>query len=140
MNTALMNDEPVPLLKRLRWQDWVYALLLAAGAVFAFKQYGSYMDAYETGFLFGAAVVFSWLGWQWKPMRLLVLGVAAISLFSISLYHADQARATQVFFLKYLISSQSAIMWMNVLLVLAMLTYWFALFKRSEFIAKVASS
>lgn len=140
MNTALMHDEPVPLLKRLGWQDWGYAILLAIGAVVAFKQYGVYMDAYETGFLFGAAAVFSWLGWQWKPMRLLVLGVAVISLFSISLYHADQARATQVFLLKYLISSQSAIMWMNVLFVLAMLTYWFALFRRSEFTAKVASS
>jgi cytochrome c-type biogenesis protein CcsB len=31
-------------------------------------------------------------------------------------------------------------MWMNVLFVLAMLTYWFALFRRSEFIGKVASS
>jgi len=140
MNTALINDEPLPLFKRLSWLDWAYALLLAAGAVFAFRQYGSYMDVYEAGFLFGAAMVFSWLGWQWKPIRLLVLGVAVISLFSINLYHADQARATQAFLLKYLISSQSAIMWMNALFVLAMLTYWLALFRRSEFTAKVASS
>ena len=140
MNTALINDEPQPLFKRLTWQDWGYAILLAIGAVVAFRRYGHYMDAYEVGILFGAAATFSWLGWQWKPMRLLVLGVAAISLFSINLYAGDQARATQVFFLKYLISSQSAIMWMNVLLVLAMLTYWFAFFRRSEFTGKVASS
>jgi cytochrome c-type biogenesis protein CcsB len=140
MNTALINDQPVPLFKRLGWQDFGYALLLAIGAVVAFQRYGSYMDSYETGFLFGAVAVFSWLGWQWKPIRLLVIGVAAISLFSINLYAADQARATQVFLLKYLISSQTSIMWMNVLFVLAMLTYWLVLFKRSEFAGKVASS
>lgn len=139
MNTATY-DAPVPLMQRLSWQDWAYALLLVAGAVFAFSRYANYMDVYETGFLFGAAVVFSWLGWQWKAIRPLVLGVAAISIFAISLYDGDQARAEQVFLLKFLISSQSAIMWMNVLFILAMLTYWLALFSRSDFAGKVASS
>ncbi|HSH72577.1 MAG TPA: c-type cytochrome biogenesis protein CcsB [Methylophilaceae bacterium] len=140
MNAALMNDDPIPLLKQLKWQDWAYAVLLLVGAVFAYSQYGGYMDAYETGFLFGAAAVFSILGWYWKPVRLLIIGVAAVSVFSISLYHADLARANQAFLLKYLISSQTAIMWMNVLFVLAMLTYWFAMFKRSVFSGKVATS
>lgn len=140
MKTALMNDDPIPLLQRLNWQDWLYALALVGGAIFAFRQYGSYMDAYETGFLFGFALLFSWLGWQWKPVRLLIVGVAAISLFSISLYHGDQGRATQSFLLKFLISSQSAIMWMNVLFVMAMLTYWLATFSRSAFAGKVATS
>ena len=139
MDTALMSDAPIPLMQRLSWQDWLYAIVLVAGAAFAFRQYGSYMDAYETGFLFGAAIVFSWLGWQWKPIRLLIVGVAAISVFSINLYHADLARVSQVFLLKFLISSQSAIMWMNVLFVLAMLTYWLALFARSVFAGQVAS-
>ena len=138
MNTATY-DVPVPLMQRLSWQDWVYALLLAAGAVFAFSRYGEYMDAYETGFLFGAAAVFSWLGWQWKAIRPLVIGVAAVSLFAINLYDGNQARAEQAFFLKFLISSQSAIMWMNVLFVLAMLAYWLALFSRSAFAGKVGS-
>jgi cytochrome c-type biogenesis protein CcsB len=138
MNTATY-DAPVPLMQRLSWQDWVYALLLAIGAGFAFSRYGHYMDAYETGFLFGAVVVFSGLGWQWKAIRPLVIGVAAVSIFAISLYHGEQARAEQAFFLKFLASSQSAIMWMNVLFVLAMLTYWLALFSRSVFAGKVAS-
>ncbi|MEO8418345.1 MAG: c-type cytochrome biogenesis protein CcsB [Methylophilaceae bacterium] len=140
MKTALMNDAPIPFVQRLSWQDWVYAVALAVGAIFAFKQYGSYMDVYETGFLFGAVALFSGLGWQWKPVRLLVLGVAVISLFSISLYHADLGRANQAFLLKFLISSQSAIMWMNVLFVIAMLTYWLAFFSRSAFSGKVATS
>ena len=140
MNTILFEDHPQPLLKRLRWQDWLYAILLCAGALFAYQQYGAYMDAYEKTFLIGAALGFSYLGWQWKPMRLLIPGIAIISLFAIQLYQADLARAEHAFLLKFLISSQSAIMWMNVLFVLAMLTYWFALFRRSEFSGKVATS
>ena len=140
MKSTMAIENPEPLFKRLSWQDWLYAILLMVGAIFAYQQYGSYMDAYETGFLFGAVVVFSSLGWHWKPVRWLIAGLAAISLFSISLYNGSQSRAEEVFLLKYLISSQSAIMWMNVLFVLAMLTYWLALFSRSEFAGKVASS
>ena len=137
---SVMNYQTKSLLQRLNWQDWLYAAILFIGAGFAFNQYSKFMDIYEIGFLFGAAAVFSYLGWQWKALGKLVLAVGVISLFSINLYHGDQARATEVFLLKFLISSQSAIMWMNVLFVLAMLTYWFALFKRSTFAENVASA
>jgi cytochrome c-type biogenesis protein CcsB len=98
------------------------------------------MDIYETTFLFGAGIVFSVLGWCWKPFRLLLVGIAALSLFSINLYQGDLESVNRVFFLKFLIGSQTAVMWMNVLFVLAMLTYWFALFARSAFTGKVATS
>jgi cytochrome c-type biogenesis protein CcsB len=140
MNNALINDEPIPLLRRLNWQDWLYAIILLAGSVYAFNQYNHHMDIYEQSFLFGAALTFSWLGWVWKPVRSLVLGVGVLSLFAISLYDANLERAEQAFFLKYLVSSQSAIMWMNVLFILATVTYWLALFSRSEFTGKVAST
>lgn len=128
------------LLQRLNWQDWLYAILLIAGSIFAYTKYAQYMDVYEVSFLFGAALVFSYLGWQWKSLAKLVLAVGFVSVFSITLYHGEQARATQVFLLKFLTSSQSAIMWMNVLFVLAMSTYWFALYKRSEFTGRVATA
>jgi len=139
--SIVLADSLIPqsFLRRLNWQDWVYAFLLLVGAVYAYQRYGAYMDAYETGFLFGSVVVFSVLGWQWKPIRLLLIGIAAVSLCSVSLYHADLASANEVFLLKFLISSQSAIMWMNVLFFLAMLTYWFALFSRSVFAGRVAT-
>ena len=140
MKSTIALDNPEPIFKRLSWQDWLYAILLMLGAIFAYQQYGSYMDAYETGFLFGAAIVFSWLGWYWKPVRLLIVCVAVISIFAINLYGGSQARAEEVFLLKYLISSQSAVMWMNVMFMLAMLTYWLALFSKSAFAGRVASS
>ena len=140
LNMCAINYQPKTLLQRLKWPDWAYAAVLFFGAIFAYTKYGSYMDVYEAGFLFGAAALFSYLGWQWKAIGKLVIAIAVISLFSISLYHGDQARATQAFMLRFLISSQSAIMWMNVLFVLAMVTYWFAMYKRSDFAGKVASS
>ncbi|MDP3607478.1 MAG: c-type cytochrome biogenesis protein CcsB [Methylophilus sp.] len=140
MNTQTYDFKPKSIWQTLRVQDWLYAVALMAGAFFAFSQYSDYMDAYELGFLFGAAITFSYLGWRWKGLAKLVVGVAVLSLFAINLYHGDQARAGQVFFLKYLISSQSAVMWMNVLFIFAMLTYWFAMFKRSDFAGRVASA
>jgi len=140
MNTNALSFAPKTLWQTLKVQDWLYAALLVAGAIFAYSKYSQHMDIYEVSFLFGAAIVFSYLGWRWKNLAKLVIGVGVISLISISLYHGDQARATQAFFLKFLISSQSAIMWMNVLFILAMVTYWFALYKRSDFAGRVASA
>ncbi|CEN55241.1 Cytochrome c-type biogenesis protein CcsB [Candidatus Methylopumilus turicensis] len=135
-----INNDPVPFFSQLGWKDWLYAMVLMAATIFAYTKYNAYMDIYETTFLFGAGVVFSVLGWCWKPIRLLLVGIAALSLFSINLYQGDLERANQVFFLKFMIGSQTAVMWMNVLFVLAMLTYWFALFARSTFTGKVATS
>lgn len=140
MSSHLETYQQKTLLQRLDWQDWVYALIIVAGAIFAVSQYAHHMDIYEIGFLFGAAALTSYLGWQWKSLAKLVLAIAVISVLSISLYSGEQVRATQTFLLKFLISSQSAIMWMNVLFVLAMLTYWFAMFKRSDFAGKMATA
>ncbi len=140
MNTAILLDAPTPLYKRLTSFDWVFAAILGAGAVYAYSQYAQNMDIYEAAFLFIFAGVFSYLGWVWKPLRTLILGVGAVSLLAIYNYHGDLSRANTAFFLKFLISSQSAVMWMSVLFFLAMFTYWFGLFKRSEFISKVAST
>jgi len=140
MEPSVMQYQNKTLLQRLHWNDWVYAALLFGGAGFAFSQYAKFMDIYEISFLFGAAAVFSYIGWQWRAMAKLVIAVGIISLFSINLYQGSQARASEVFLLKFLIASQSAVMWMNVLFILAMLTYWFALFKRSTFVENAASS
>lgn len=137
----LTQTMPRPsLLKQLSPFDWLFSLALWTGAISAFNLYGNYMDSYEKGFLFGAAAVFSVLGWLWKPIRTLLIVVAIFSLFGISNYHADLARANEAFFLKYLLASQSAIMWMSVLFVLATITYWISLASRSDFVAKVASA
>lgn len=140
MNNRMLEDENITLLQRLSLQDWLYALILLFGSIFAYIKYAQYMDIYETVFLFGAALAAIYMGWQWKALSRLVLAIGLLSIISVSMYQGDQARATQAFLLKFLISSQSAIMWMNVLFILAMLTYWFALYRRSAFVGQTASS
>jgi cytochrome c-type biogenesis protein CcsB len=140
MNTNALDYQPKTLLQRLNWHDYIYALILVAGSIFAFSKYAHNMDVYEISFLFVFAGVFSYLGWQWKSFAKLVLGVGALALFSIFLYQGNEARATENFFLKFMLASQNAIMWMNVLFVLAMFAYWLALWKRSQFVGKVASA
>ena len=109
MNNSSLDYQQKTLLQRLNWQDWLYALVVFVGSMFAYVKYAQYMDIYETVFLFGAAALASYLGWQWKALAKLVLAVGVISLFSISLYSGDQAKATQLFLLKFLISSHSVL-------------------------------
>lgn len=132
--------ERPPFLKTLSWFDWLYALLLAVGGIYAYRLYSGYMDSYETGILGLAVISFAGLGWYWKPMRVLLPVVAVLSLFGISQYHGVLARAETAFWLKFLFSSQSAIMWMSALFVMATGAYWLALLARSEFTGKVASA
>jgi cytochrome c-type biogenesis protein CcsB len=132
--------ERPPFLKTLSWFDWLYALALVAGGIYAYSLYSGYMDGYEVGILGLTVVSFAGLGWYWKPMRVLLPVVAALSLFGVSQYQGSLARAESAFWLKYLFSSQSAIMWMSALFVLATAAYWLALLARSEFTAKVASA
>ncbi|SDK66921.1 cytochrome c-type biogenesis protein CcsB [Methylophilus rhizosphaerae] len=140
MNTSAPWSKPASFWQTLSAFDWLYAVLLLAGGIFSYQRYAGYMDIYEVGFLFGAVGVFSYLGWRWSGIARLVLGVAVLSLIGVYTYHGDLANGSQSFLLKFLLSSQSAVMWMNVLFVLAMLTYWLALFQKSAFTAKVATA
>lgn len=116
--------------------DWLFAMLVVVGAAVAFWLYGSSMDVYENGILLGAVPSVIWLGWFWRPLRALMIGVAALSLLGISLYQtpggaADLARADQVFLLKYFLSSQSAILWMSMLFFMSTLFYWVGMATRA---------
>ncbi|ANN69194.1 c-type cytochrome biogenesis protein CcsB [Bordetella bronchialis] len=110
------------------WTDAVFFLLLAVGAGYALTRFSGSMDYYEKLILSGAVVVLTWLGWLWRPLRRLMIAVALASGLAVMLYGHDLARAEDVFFLKYLLSSQSAILWMSALFVLATACYWLGLF------------
>lgn len=131
--------QPEPFLKRLSWFDWTYAALLAAGAAAALRLYGGHMDAYEKAILIGTAIALAGLGWHWKAVRVLMIVIAAAGLFAVSVYQGDLARADRVFWLKYLLSSQTAIMWMSFLFGMATVAYWTGMLARSENICAAAS-
>ena len=126
-------------LRGLGWLDWVYALALCGGALFALARFGAFMDVYEKVILLGTALVFAWMGWAWKPIRPLLGGVTVLALIAIGAYGGDLARADQAFFLKYLLSSQSAIAWMSVLFFMATAVYWLGLVRGSAFASATGS-
>ncbi|WP_371869872.1 c-type cytochrome biogenesis protein CcsB [Oxalicibacterium flavum] len=123
--------QPVGYFRRLTIPDWLYAAAWLIGAVFALNRYGHHMDVYEETILLLTVPTFSWLGWHWKSVRWLCVLLAVLSLFAISLYDGSLAVAEQKFFLKYLLSSQSAILWMSTLFILSTLFYWGGLIARS---------
>jgi cytochrome c-type biogenesis protein CcsB len=104
--------------------DWLFAALVLAGGVFAFMRYQSAMDGYEQAILLGTIPATIAMGWFWRPLRALMLVVTLASLLGIWSYQGDLARAEQVFWLKYFLSSQSAILWMSVLFFMGTLFYW----------------
>ena len=119
--------------------DWSYAAGLVLGALFALARYGSYMDGYEKAILLLAAPVFIALGWGWGSIRALLLVAAGVSLLAIGAYQGELVRSEQAFLLKYLISSQSAIMWMSALFFLATASYWTGLLGGSDFASQVGT-
>ncbi len=119
--------------------DWIFALVLAAGALFAFNRYGDFMDIYEKAILLAAVPVFAGLGWYWKSSRVLMLLIFGLSLWAISLYAGNLEMAQSRFFLKYLLSSQSAILWMSFLFGLSTVFHWGGLLSRSDFGGAVGS-
>jgi cytochrome c-type biogenesis protein CcsB len=119
--------------------DWGYAALVTAFAAWLLSRYGAAMDGYEWGVLLCAVPATVAMAWYWGPWRGLSLGVALASGAAIALYQrshdaygVDLAAAEQVFWLKYLLSSQSAILWMCVLLFMSTVFYWAAIVARKE--------
>jgi cytochrome c-type biogenesis protein CcsB len=130
---------PAGFFRRLSPLDWLYAAALLAGALFALNRYGAYMDYYEKGILLASAPTFAWLGWYWKPARALMALLALTALSAVALYGGDIEMANRSFFLKYLLSSQSAILWMGTMFFLATLFYWGGMLARANFGAAVGS-
>jgi cytochrome c-type biogenesis protein CcsB len=120
-----------PFLRRLSLVDWLFALALVVGAGYALVHYQAHMDYYDKAVLVGTVPALALLGWRWKPARLLMAAIAVLSLLSIQVYQGDLARADSAFFLKYFLSSQSAILWMSALFVLATVFYWIGMLARS---------
>ncbi|MDH5424198.1 MAG: c-type cytochrome biogenesis protein CcsB [Gammaproteobacteria bacterium] len=97
------------------------------------------MDGYEVAILIGVAVLTAFVGWYWKSSIFYAVCVGIFSLFSIWLYGDSLAAGEQNFFLKFLLSSQSAFAWMGALFFLATASYFLGLMANSEFALNVAS-
>lgn len=117
--------------KRLSMLDWLFALALITASGFVLSKFSLHMDYYEQIILLLAAPTFAFLGWHWKPMRWLLAVLAVLSWCAISQYAGSLDAANSRFLLKYLFSSQSAILWMSFLFFLSTVFYWGGLVTRS---------
>lgn len=106
------------------WTDLVFFLILVAGAAYAIVTYPNEMDIYEKYILAGSTIFVTWVGWLWRPLRVLMIACGLATLLAIGLYDGNLAQADNQFLLKYLLSSQSAILWMCALFFMATVVYW----------------
>jgi cytochrome c-type biogenesis protein CcsB len=125
--------------RRLSAIDWLFGAGLLAAVLFALNRYGAHMDIYEKVILFLAAPTFAALGWHFKAVRWLMPLVAALSLLAIAQYNGALDMANKRFLLKYMLSSQSAILWMSALFVFSTVFYWIGLLARSPSGASIGS-
>jgi len=132
-------DDPRGWFKGRSFLDWAFAALLLIGALYSLNRYGAFMDIYEQGILLAAVPTFAGLAWYWRSMRTLIVGVIVFSLLGIYFYAGNLEMAQSRFFLKYMLSSQSAILWMSTLFFLSTLFHWGGLMARSAFGGSVGS-
>lgn len=133
-NNAAMNTNSSGLFK------WIWAALVVIGTIYAFNYYEANMNIFDKSILVGSAITWIWFGFKWESMRPYTLWVAGLSIAAIYFYGGDIKVAETQFFLKFLLSSQSAIMWMSALYVMATLTYFFALIRNSEYVGKISTT
>ncbi len=120
---------------------WITFVLVVSFLAWHFV--GHLMDRYTVGILIAHAIILIWFGRFWPSFKYLTYSVGAVSMLAVWIYalYDNQISANEeAFLLVYLISSQSAIMWMCFFYILATVVYFAFIFAKSEFIGKVASS
>lgn len=118
--------------KPFTWKDIAFALLLVVASGLTTNLYSSFMDVYEISILWCTVPVWAYMAYRWGAIRNLSVVVASFSLLAIYAYGGSLEAAETKFFLKYLLSSQSAILWMGTLFVVATVSYWIGLLAKSE--------
>ena len=129
----------MPWYRRLSWGDGVFTVLVVA--LFAYGGWSNrdLMDVYEEVILAGTAMSMVALGWFWRPLQWIFGAVALLSLAAVQAYAGALDNGEKVFWLKYMLASQPAVLWMSVLFVLSTLAYWFNAFVPRDTLGWLAS-
>jgi cytochrome c-type biogenesis protein CcsB len=128
--SSMSGPAPAPAMGRDVW-DWLFAFAVVGTGIYTWQLLHAHMDIYEKSILVGAVPTMIWLGWFWRPLRPLMVGVGVFTGLAILMYRrtlddhgADLVVGEQLFLLKYFLSSQSAILWMSLLVFMSTVFYW----------------
>lgn len=116
-----------PSKSRSLW-DWLFACIILALGTWLGWRNRALMDYYEAGILLLTLAILIGLGWFWQALSRLMCVLTITVGASIYIYQGDLVRNTESFWLKYFLSSQSALLWMGVLVLMATGFAWGALF------------
>ncbi len=112
------------IINNLAISDYLYAvLMIVISMIVRFSLLHSNPDIYEEVIFWCAMATIIVLGWFFKSLRWFFPLSALLTYFSILLYANDYSAGSQRFLLKYILSSQSAIMWQCCLIVLAFIAF-----------------
>ncbi|SFR56607.1 c-type cytochrome biogenesis protein CcsB [Thiomicrospira sp. ALE5] len=123
-------------------RDYLWAAFIFTASFVSWLVYSEFMDVYEEAILFGTALATIWMGWYWRSFQTHFYTVTTITLMALWMYQLngnEYAAQETNFFLKYLISSQAAIMWMTFFVLVSTITYFVAFFKNSDFIYRLST-
>jgi cytochrome c-type biogenesis protein CcsB len=119
-------------IRQLSLFDWLWAAFALASAVGVYVEFNAALGMYQQAILAGATAALVGVGWHWKPMRLLSLVIAGLSLFAIALYGNQYSAGESNFILVWWLSSPAAIAWMNGLFLTATVAYVLGLAVRGD--------
>lgn len=109
---------------RLDWTDIAYFIVLMASAIYFLRGWPNSMDVYEKVILVCSTFAIVWVGWLWRPLRTYMICVFILSACAVLIYGDDLSKSDTNFFLKYFLSSQSAVLWMCALFFMSTVAYW----------------
>ena len=114
---------------------WMVATLF----LYAGYRYNQAMDAIEVVIYLSCSFAILYLCYYWKIFRYALIAIGVLSLFSLWQYQNTLTTAENDFWLKYLFSSQSAVMWMSALFVLSTFSYLTHMFTNNSFIGVLSN-
>ena len=116
-NTSLSQHKLLQeqsFLKQLKLTDWLFAVAIVAIAVLVQIKLPHRMDGYEMAILWVSSAIAVGLGWFYKPMRIFIVSSVIVGYLAVGLYDGNIQNSNDThgkFLLRYILSSQSAIMW-----------------------------
>ncbi len=117
----------------------LFCIFIFGLTIFGLQKYYGTLDIYEKSIIVATPFIIIYIAYKFK--NFMYYTVASLFLFAVAIfmYKGSLYSGQSNFLLKFLLSSQSSIMWMIVLTFISNLLYWLAIPKNSVFVYKLAN-